>query len=352
MRSIFFCALLTCLLAGCATGPKVLDFDSNGLKEPLMFPRGAEVPRYLYLGDLTGENNFKRQGEEGYGTARTVFNWLVGLVGNVPHVVELQRPQSGYTDESGRVYVTDVSRQAVFVFDSSLGELKLWEMAEPHVRFKSPVGIASGPQNTLLVADAELGLVARLNADGQPLASFGKGVLKRPTGITRDEEKGLTYVADTHAHDIKVFDDRGELIETIGSHGDGAGQFNFPTHLAYYDDKLFVTDTLNARVQIYSRDQQLENTFGKRGMYVGNMVRPKGVTVDDEGNIYVIESLYDTLLIFNAERQLLMTIGGTGKEAGRFFLPAGIWTDNRNRIYVADMFNGRVSIFQFLGEGK
>ena len=27
----------------------------------------------------------------------------------------------------------------------------------------------------------------------------------------------------------------------------------------------------------------------------------------------------------------------------------GVWTDSRNRIYVADMFNGRGSIFQFLG---
>lgn len=352
MRSPLLCFLLLILLSGCATGPKVLDFDKTGLKEPLMFPKGAEIPRYLYLGDLTGENNFKQQGGETRNTARSVFYWLVGLVGGAIRADELQRPQAGYTDESGRVYVTDVSRQAVLVFDSPLGELKVWEMAEPHTRFNSPVGIAPGPQNTVLVADAGLGLVVRLGQDGQPQASFGRGLLKRPTGIARDAKRGLTYVADTHAHDIKVFDDRGEMVETIGSHGDGSGQFNFPTHLAYHDDRLYITDTLNARIQIYSRDQQLEQTFGKRGMYVGNLVRPKGVAVDDEGNIYIVESLYDTLLIYNPEGQLLLAIGGTGKEAGRFFLPAGVWTDSRNRIYVADMFNGRVSVFQFLGEGK
>jgi DNA-binding beta-propeller fold protein YncE len=54
--------------------------------------------------------------------------------------------------------------------------------------------------------------------------------------------------------------------------------------------------------------------------------------------------------VFQGDGQLLMTIGGTGQRPGEFFLPTGVWTDARNRIYVADMFNGRVSIFQFLGE--
>lgn len=192
MRSPLLCFLLLILLSGCATGPKVLDFDKTGLKEPLMFPKGAEIPRYLYLGDLTGENNFKQQGGETRNTARSVFYWLVGLVGGAIRADELQRPQAGYTDESGRVYVTDVSRQAVLVFDSPLGELKVWEMAEPHTRFNSPVGIAPGPQNTVLVADAGLGLVVRLGQDGQPQASFGRGLLKRPTGIARDAKRGLT----------------------------------------------------------------------------------------------------------------------------------------------------------------
>lgn len=352
MRAACLAGVLLALTTGCASGPRVLEYDTGGQQAPLFFPRGAEVPRYLYLGELTGENNFRRPDGETRGAARKLFHWLVGLVGGVPHALELQRPQAGYTDEQGRVFVTDVSRAAVFVFDAAAGELRLWEEAVPKTRFRAPVGIAAGPRGSVLVADAELGLVARLDAEGRPQAAFGKGVLKRPTGLARDAGRGLVYVADTHAHDVKVFDDDGELIEILGGHGDGAGQFNFPTHLAFGGDRLFVTDTLNARIQVYSYDQQLEQTFGKRGMYVGNLVRPKGVAADDEGNIYVVESLYDTLLVFSAEGQLLLSLGGTGKEAGRFYLPAGVWADRRNRIYVADMFNGRVSVFQFLGEGR
>ena len=77
-------------------------------------------------------------------------------------------------------------------------------------------------------------------------------------------------------------------------------------------------------------------------------MRPKGVTADSEGNVYVIESFHDYLLIYNQDARFLLPIGGTGSGAGQFYLPAGVWTDNRDRVYVADMFNGRVSIFQYL----
>jgi DNA-binding beta-propeller fold protein YncE len=44
----------------------------------------------------------------------------------------------------------------------------------------------------------------------------------------------------------------------------------------------------------------------------------------------------------------LLPIGGAGSGIGQFYLPAGVWSDERDRIYVADMYNGRVSIFEFI----
>jgi DNA-binding beta-propeller fold protein YncE len=92
--------------------------------------------------------------------------------------------------------------------------------------------------------------------------------------------------------------------------------------------------------------------IGQRGLYVGNLVRPKGVTVDSDGNIYVVESYYDHLLIYDEDGKFLVPIGGTGSEAGQFFLPAGMWSDKNDRIFVADMFNSRVVIFRYVGTGK
>jgi DNA-binding beta-propeller fold protein YncE len=146
-----------------------------------------------------------------------------------------------------------------------------------------------------------------------------------------------------------VFDDEGRLLDTLGVRGDGPGEFNFPTHISFARGMLYVSDILNSRVQGLAAGGDVKLAFGRRGLYVGNLVRPKGVATDDEGNVYVVESLYDTLLVFDRDGRLLLSIGGTGKEAGKFFLPAGVWVDGRNRVFVADMFNGRVVVFQFLG---
>lgn len=350
LRNLFAGLSAAALLAGCATGPMVMQLEGAAGDTARVFPapQTQEVPRYIYLGQLVGETNFRpADGERG--NARKLFAWIVGLTEQPDQPVVLQRPQSGVVDPAGRVLVTDVSRNAVFAFDEAAGRLDVWEHATKTQRFAAPIGIALGRDGQVLVTDAELGRVFRLGPDGTPQGDFGAGVLTRPTGVARDVRRGRVFVADTHAHDIKVFDDDGRLLTTWGRPGDGPGELNYPTHLSFSDGALIVSDSLNARVQVFDGEGRATQRLGERGLYVGNLVRPKGVAADDEGNVYVVESMHDTLLVFDRKGRLLMSLGGTGQEAGRFYLPAGVWVDSRNRVFVADMFNGRVSVFQFLG---
>jgi DNA-binding beta-propeller fold protein YncE len=345
--------LAACTLAGCATegvhGELHLGMEDAPEGKRLLWPQPPEVPRYLYVGTLTGEQNFRSSQSSRSGLS-SVLRWIAG-VGSADHKpVVLQRPAAVIGDETGRLYVADVSRQVVFVFDEKAGELLQWEQAEGLLNFVAPAGLALGPDGSLLVADAELALVTRLDRTGKPVAVIGRGVLRRPTGIARDAQRHRIYVADTYAHAIKVFDDDGRLVDTIGSRGTGDGQFNYPTHLAFAGDTLYVTDSMNNRVVALAGDGHgTLRRIGARGLALGDLVRPKGVGVDGEGNVYVVESLYDTLLVYSAEGEFLLPIGGSGTATGRFYLPAGVWVDARNRVYVADMFNGRVVLFQFLG---
>lgn len=341
-------ALAALALSACATPGAPFTPRPVGLPEAeaaLVWPAPPEVPRFRFGGRLLGEANYPAPTDGGAG--RRFLRWLAGIDDGSARPRTLVRPQSGLVDARGRILVTDVGRQAVFVFDVEAG-LQVWERADAKAQFVSPLGIAAGPDGQFLVADAELARVIRLDGDGNPLGSLGREVLKRPTGLARDAVSGRLYVADTAAHDIKVFDDGGRLVATLGRQGTEPGQFNGPTHLAFADGRLFVSDTLNARVQVIAPDGAPIAEVARRGLYLGNVVRPKGVAVDGQGHIYVVEGYYDYLLVYDAGGRLLLPIGGTGHTAGKFFLPGGVWTDAAQRIYVADVFNGRIEIFQAL----
>ena len=349
MKNPLMFALALCLTA-CAQAPSVMRYEIEGIDAGRVWPpaQNRETPRYRLTGQLFGEGNFSVSGE-GQSTLTKALRWTVGLDGRSQNPIVLQRPQSGMVDTAGRVLVTDISRQAILVFDAAAGRLEVWEQASKRTNFVAPIAIASGTDGQILVTDAELKRVFRLNAKGEPLGEFGSGLLKRPTGIARDAISKQIFVADTHAHDIKVFDDGGNFLRTIGRAGTELGELSYPAHLTLAEGKLYVADTMNARVQVFDLAGKALLQVGQRGLYLGNLVRPKGVAVDAEGNIYVVESYHDHLLVYDKTGRFLMAIGGTGKANGEFYLPAGVWTDRDNRIFVADMFNGRVVVFQFLG---
>lgn len=347
--------LVAALVAGCASEPLVMRFDPGrtAAGQKIYFPPLSDeaVPRYVYVGELIGEQNFvEREGKE---KNRVVefLKWVAGMFEN-PEPVVLQRPQSGVVDQNGRILVTDVSRAAVFVFDPVKGLLDVWEFAQGFRHFASPTGIALGPAGRVFVADSELRQVYMLDAAGKGSLLVDSNQLARPNGLAWDEADGLLYVADTGAHQVKVFDMTGRLVRTIGQRGEAPGQFNYPTFVALAKDRLVVSDTMNARVQsLPLGDSGAPLIVGQRGTQVGDLVRPKGVAIDSENNLYVVESYHDHLLIFDELARFLLPIGGAGMAAGNFYLPSGVWIDRGNRVFVADTFNGRVAVFQFLGGG-
>lgn len=355
MNRIIFSLLFFTVLSACGTAPQKsqfrLDLDASLATRQLAWPSASsgQTPRYLYLGELVGEPNFFRPDSTTKGI-RDVLSAVVDFIfGEAPPVV-MDRPQAGAVDEDGRIFVSDIGRSGIFVFDKNLGKVSFWDRAKELVNFMTPVGIAIGPEGHVFIADVDLGYVAHLDPDGKALQPIGKGHLTRPTGLAYDRHTERIFVTDTPTHSIKVFDLEGRLRKSIGTFGEGPTDLNYPTHLVVREGELYVSDTLNARIQVFSTlDGKHLRQIGKRGNFVGDMVRPKGVASDSEQHIYAVESNHDHLLVYNRAGEFLMAIGGVGDGPGRFHLPAGVWTDARDRIYVADMLNSRVAVYQFLG---
>lgn len=331
---------LLAALAGCATVPKK--------EEPvrLVWPPPPLTTRIEFVRSIVSDEDLGRDTT----FTQSLLNFLAGEKPMPNRIVE---PMGlAVSDDGQRLYVSDFARLAVFVFDFAQ---KTFTKIGEEERLARPVGLALDAQEQLYVVEQEKKGVSVFNRQGKRVRFITHPSIERPTGITLDRDRGKVYLADTshtksEQHTVKIFNMSGELLGTIGGEkGEGPGQFLFPTYLAV-DGKgnLYVTDTLNSRVQMFDGDGKYVKSFGQRGNAWGMFDKPKGVALDSFGNVYVADSGWSNVQIFNQKGQVLLFFGGRGPIPGMLKNPTAIVIDKNNRIYVADYLNHRVEVYQLV----
>jgi DNA-binding beta-propeller fold protein YncE len=339
LTEFVICGLLISL-AGCATVAK------KDAPVRLVWPPPPETTRVEFVRSIVSDEDLGKDTT----FSQTLLNFLAGEKPKRNRVVE---PMGiAVSDDGQRLYVSDYAQLAVFVFDF---EKKALTKIGEEERLGRPVGIALDAQENLYVVEQEKKGISVLNRQGKNARFITDPSLERPTGIAIDRERGKIYLADTgrtnsNEHTVKIFNMSGEFIGTIGKgKGEEPGQFLFPTYLAVdHKGNLYVTDTLNSRVQMFDPDGKYVKSFGQRGNAWGMFDKPKGVALDTFGNLYVVDSGWSNVQIFNPKGQVLLFFGGRGPIPGMLKNPTAITIDRKNHIYVADYLNHRVEVYQLV----
>jgi DNA-binding beta-propeller fold protein YncE len=310
------------------------------LAEPLVWPLPPDKPRISYVGQISTEDDLKREITFGQGLKNLIFGRedIGVLVG----------PYAVIRDVDDNLYVADSGSGVIQVFDLKNRRHSFFTELANKQTLNTPIALTF-VDDLIYVVDSALKKVCVFTKDGDFKFSFGHNKLKRPAGIAYYPKLQRLYVADTGNHIIIVYDKNGTVLRTIGKRGSVPGTFNFPTHL--WIDKhgrLYVSDTLNYRVQIFSTDGEFIRTFGVHGDRPGTFAHPCGIATDSDGNIYVTDRQFENVQIFNKDGDILMAIGQEGSDPGEFWLPGGVFVDDNDRIYIADSFNGRVQVFQLI----
>ena len=168
----------------------------------------------------------------------------------------------------------------------------------------------------------------------------GDGQFIWPTAIARDSQ-GNTYVADEYTNQINVFDPSWQFASRWGTTGSAPGEMDGPSGLAFDgEENLLVVDHQNNRVQKFTSQGVYLSNFGSEE----SLNLPWGIAVDGEGNIFVADWGNDRIQKFSPNGELLATYGESGREDGEFFRPAGVAVDKAGCIYVADWGNERVQV--------
>ena len=316
--------------------------------ETLVWPLPPEPPRIRYVMTYHGADDFD---------TKKPSRWKTLLLG--PDESSLRRPETMIKPygiavaPDGRVFVTDTAARRVFAFDPELRKVAFIG-EQGNGRLTKPIGVAVDEQGRVFVADATLGRVFAYSPDGSLALAIGhEGEFKNPSGLAIDRLNKRLYVADASKHQIGCYSTLdGTPVRTIGQRGTGPGQFNFPTNITRRaDGRLYVTDTMNFRVQVFDPDGAFLSQFGRLGDAAGDFDKPKGIAVDSAGHIYVVEGINDAVQVFDESGRLLLAFGESGSGDGQFWLPSGIAIVN-DIVYVADSANRRVQVFQYLKGGQ
>ena len=271
---------------------------------------------------------------------------------------ELDQPYGAAVDSQGRLYVADQKVGAIFVFNTDESRSVDLIRNGVHAHFVRIIGLAMDDDDRLFVSDPGLRHVLVFNKEHKAEDVITDG-LANPGGMAIDTRNRFLYVADVDLDQVLVYDaDTLKLLRKIGTTGHNhelttPGDFSKPSAVAVDGEgNLYVTDTMNNRIEIFDPDGQFIGAFGKAGDGPGYFGRPKGVAIDSDGHVWVADGMQDRVQVFTKDGQLLIAFGGHGLLPGQFQGLVGIAIDKKNRVFTTEIYPGRAQQFQYVTDAE
>lgn len=341
------------------TGPRRYKFDPT----KLVWPSPPNIARVRWVSYFAGAKIDYTQTTK----VKPKSSWMDRLAGgqseeekvnpkNFPY--QMIGPYGIAIDSKGLVYVADQRVGAIFIFNTETQETQMIRNGfEAHFGWVNCLAIDD--DDRLFVSDGKMHRVLIFNAKHEVENQISEGLLD-PVGLAIDTTNRFLYVVDTQQDQVIVYDaDTLKLLRRIGTGGKNhflttPGDFGAPQGVALDGDgNVYVTDTMNNRVEIFDADGNFISEFGKNGDGPGSFARPKGIAVDGDGHIWVADQVQDRLQVFNREGQLLTYIGsGHGEMPGQFKTLVGVAIDKQNRIYTTEQEPGRLQVFRYVTDAE
>ncbi len=261
---------------------------------------------------------------------------------------EVERPHGVALGKKGEVIVTEFSKHLVSIFSSDGKKLRSFgTYGSDKGQFKSPKGVAVDGEGNILVADSNNKRIQKFTSSGQFLKVTREVQFSSPDGIAFNSSNNKIYVSDRANHRVQVLNSDLTYSSTIGRQGSGNGEFYRPWSISCDSTgKVYVADCWNHRIQVFTAEETFMMKFGKRGVNEGNLKDPFGIAIDTSGLIYVSEIGKHRISVFTSEGQFISTFGRYGSGPGEFSCPHGLAVNKDGILYVCDWGNNRVQCFK------
>ncbi|MCB1665504.1 MAG: hypothetical protein KDI28_06965 [Pseudomonadales bacterium] len=201
-------------------------------------------------------------------------------------------------------------------------------------------------------AGSDLDPIVKLDAQGNVVTSFGKGLIIWPHGMDVDKE-GNVWVVDSRAatpreleqfpdaagkgHTVLKFSPTGQLLLTLGTPGeagDPPNRFTDPNDVVIGPDgSIYVAETHGAqfqdepgpdsksRISKFAPDGTFIKSFGEWGYEDGQMRSPHSLAFDSQGRLFVADRGNRRIQIFDQDGKHLDTWYQFSRISGLFITP-------------------------------
>ncbi|MEN8222267.1 MAG: 6-bladed beta-propeller [Acidobacteriota bacterium] len=313
--------VLTCsailFLSGCGGIKPKIDQE----KDYIFFPSLPNEPRFQYLTTFSTSDDVKKKS--------SLFKFVAGKKELKARTII--KPY-GIGIFEGIIYVCDLRSSAIIVIDLNKKSFGYMGVSGAG-KLKKPANLFIDKTERLLyVTDTGRKQILAFDLKGKLKKAFGKIDEYTPADIML--YKGKIYISDLKSHQILVLDKKtGKIKKRIGEIGHLDDQLYHPASFDIHNDRIYISDMTNFRINIFGVDGKHISSFGSIGRRPGNFARPKGIDVDREGRIYVIDSAFENIQIFDKEFRLLLFMLSPGGEPHNINLPVSILIDYDNVHY-------------------
>ncbi|WP_434310445.1 6-bladed beta-propeller [Hominifimenecus sp. rT4P-3] len=221
----------------------------------------------------------------------------------------------------------------------------LWNEKVKELGFQTVTNVSVDSKDRLYVLTRQAPFVSVLSQNGELLEQWGEDQFLLPHDMCVDPE-GRIYCVDSGAHAVYLLDHKHQVLDVYGEKGcpsdsgcvnkdyrtilRGAPPFHYPTgvSLAENGDVYFSDGYGNARVHVFSRQGVWRKSWGSPGDGKGEFRLPHGIRVFQD-RVYVADRENHRIQIFDLEGNYL-------EEWNGFCRPAGIFLDSAGNAYVSE----------------
>jgi len=259
---------------------------------------------------------------------------------------QFTKPRSLALDRDDNLYVADMTGR-VQKFSPRGDLLTSWRM--PETDLGKPKGMCRDTNGNIVIVEPHYQRVNHFAPDGTLVEQWGShgtnlAQLVLPRSVAVNSHGDIFVSEYTTVDRVQGFSAHGRNpIVMFGKPGTGDGEFNRAEGLDVdAQDRIYVADSCNHRIQIFSRNGKWLKTYGKAGRGLGELSYPYDVRVDRAGRQYVCEFGNSRIQVFGTNNEPLEIIGGPGSKPGQFNNPWAIALDSHGNLFVADAGNHRV----------